>query len=307
MSPLALITWPVWVIGFHGGRRTVWVATGVAWLLSMWYGWHELTLWGVVGLALLWLAVGVMGMRLGQVRQVAKQDMDTLYSEAAQQLELLRQEDVQLQNQLDMWGHRIAELEDLYEVTKRMSGSMTFDEIFHILSGMLREVFEFDTAYVALAPSNDHGWSHPQVHHEDASGDEELAEWEEEAIRLAAESREVITVPPAEETAPSFDVPDRVQSAIFIPLEGKGEVLGVLVVMGLYPGDFEKILVIAGQFALQLNRVRLYEQVQELARSFVPATDRPLRVSVRGDGADVEIASVARGREGRISSNWLPS
>jgi hypothetical protein len=48
------------------------------------------------------------------------------------------------------------------------------------------------------------------------------------------------------------------------------------------------------------------QQMQELAKSFVPATDRPLQVSIRGDGAEVEIASVARGREGRARYRYTP-
>lgn len=37
----------------------------------------------------------------------------------------------------------------------------------------------------------------------------------------------------------------------------------------------------------------------EITKRFVPDSDRPLKIEVRGDGAEVEIASIRRGREGR--------
>jgi hypothetical protein len=40
-------------------------------------------------------------------------------------------------------------------------------------------------------------------------------------------------------------------------------------------------------------------QPEEISKRFTPATDRPVKVKVRGDGAEVEIASVRQGREGR--------
>ncbi len=48
------------------------------------------------------------------------------------------------------------------------------------------------------------------------------------------------------------------------------------------------------------------DRQEEITKRFVPAADRPLKIQVRGDGAEVEIASIRRGGEGRARYRFTP-
>jgi len=67
--------------------------------------------------------------------------------------------------------------------------------------------------------------------------------------------------------------------------------------------------VIATVFLLLVATSLLFASVQqeEVAQRFVPDRERPVRIEVRGDGAEVEIATVREGREGRARYRFTPN
>ncbi len=187
--------------------------------------------------------------------------------QAEKALEDVRAKDAGLDTESREADGRVSELVTLYEVTKDMSSTLLFGEIFHIFSDFLKRNFKFLTCKLILVKEAGEG------------GFSDI----EKVYRID----NCPPVCPADDGKPREETPSVVEPELVdigmineiaknrkiifwedftsIPLITQDKIIGVLNVEGLDPKALEKFLIVARQFSLEVEKVRLYETVQELA------------------------------------------
>lgn len=161
----------------------------------------------------------------------------------------------------------------LYEVTKRMSAGLRFDEIFAVLGEYLKSNFDFKACELAILK-----WEGPaaavdrmySVSKETAAEGAAAATGADYAAVIGAflrGSREIAAYGPKtldilkKTTAGSSGI----ESFVAIPLLSEKRIAGILAVTDLPKEDLERFAILALQFALEMKKVLLYETVEELA------------------------------------------
>jgi diguanylate cyclase (GGDEF)-like protein len=148
---------------------------------------------------------------------------------------------------------------NLYEVTKRMSDDLTFNGIFGELSAFLRENFSFSESELIILKETD-GYIRVdkvyKLHKErpDESSGQEAEPDYGATLSLFAKDKKGVYMP--KEDGTSFGA---------IPLLSENKFVGILTVADISGADFERLSIVAMQFALELKKVLLYETVEALA------------------------------------------
>ena len=151
----------------------------------------------------------------------------------------------------------------LYEITKKMSQSLTFDEIFRELSVFLKDNFMFTEARLMIL-KEDSGSIHVERVYKVYKDDEDLVSPHQEAadidyseiLNLFVKDKKEIFVTKEGKEAKTFSA---------IPLLSENKFVGIFTVEGLARVDFDKLVIVAMQFALEMKKVLLYETVETLA------------------------------------------
>lgn len=163
-------------------------------------------------------------------------------------------------------------LVNVYEITKRMSGSLTFDDIFSVFSSFLNENLTFSTCDLLT------------LNHDDAEPrlDRRYRVLKEAAPKLAADKaadyarlirlflhdpREVY-ISRDEDPGAFADLgiaDDGVTTFVGIPLQSERKVVAILMFENLAKADFEKAAILSMQFTLEIKKVLLYETVERLS------------------------------------------
>lgn len=126
------------------------------------------------------------------------------------------------------------EIAGLYEITKEMSSALSFGEIFQIFGDFLRKNFKFIACKLILIERDKKTTGRIYK------------------VEAPADNRNVMRAQIA-------------MQELAIPLISQNETIGVLNVEGLEEEALEKFMIVARQFSLEIEKVRLYETVQELA------------------------------------------
>lgn len=189
----------------------------------------------------------------------------------------------------------VSKIEDLYEVTKEMGVSLEFVDIFETFARILKKTFKFKRCRLILLGQVNGVPSIEQVYQvpgptspvNPTPCDQELLEL------VSSEMRPIVIDSPEKNPYPErLHLPPEIKSFICAPLVIQNKAIAVLTGEDLEIEDFEKFLILAGQFAIQMEKVKLYEKVQELAitdgltgafvrRHFLKRVDEELKRSVR--------------------------
>jgi len=192
------------------------------------------------------------------------------FEEFSAELKSLQEEGASLQNQ-------VHEILDLYEVTKKMSASLSMVDTLLIFKEAVNKVLRFDRARVILIG----------VSGEDAAG---IATFEilnpsfgkamAADIKSVASTRldrmlaEIISAkkeivylkPPIDDAHPLKKYLDeRKESFVAMPLLSEGIPIGIFTISGLEAEQLENLSILTKQLALEVKKINLYEKVQELA------------------------------------------
>jgi len=144
----------------------------------------------------------------------------------------LKDGDAKLNSELKKLDETVSEIVSLYEITKAMSGTLLFSEILQLFSEFLKKNFIFISCELILADRADAGTG--KVYKIEAP---QGGAYPEKTIAAKQE----------------------------VPLTSQNEIIGVLNIAGLEDGALEKFLIVSRQFSLEIEKVRLYETVQQLA------------------------------------------
>jgi diguanylate cyclase (GGDEF)-like protein len=146
---------------------------------------------------------------------------------------------------------------NLYEMTKKMSGNLTFGEIFAALGAFLKENFECKKSELIMLKEMEGYAGIDKVYRlcgEGGATDKVPAAYYTDILALFAKDKKGVYMPKADGSSLSA-----------IPLLSENKFVGILTVDDLSGQDFERLSIVAAQFALELKKVLLYETVEALA------------------------------------------
>ena len=207
-----------------------------------------------------------------QMIELEKNRWDAKFIEDAENKKNLEAEFAKFESFEKGMKHKELATANIYEITRKMSESMTFTDIFKVFSAFLVENFVFrnsELLILARQPGPVRVEKCYSVWHDgfqrpagEASAYEKLADFFEKR-------------PPAElyvtrqSSGPSFadlGVQDsQAETITAIPILSEKSLAAILVVENLPRQDLEKLAILALQFALEMKKVLLYETVETLA------------------------------------------
>ncbi|MFA6609684.1 MAG: sensor domain-containing diguanylate cyclase [Candidatus Omnitrophota bacterium] len=173
-----------------------------------------------------------------------------------------------LESEIKAKEHKIV---SLYEITKKMSGSLKYEDIFNVLSSFLKDNFTFRKCELAIfkrnapEPKIDKSYS---VWRDRKEGDYDYKINYEVLLRMLSEKPQATYFTRERDKQVFKDVgveDDEVHGFIVIPLLSEKRIVALLVLDNLLKADIEKFIILAAQFALEIKKVLLYETVEELA------------------------------------------
>ena len=202
---------------------------------------------------------------------------------------------------------RLNETMSLYEMTKGMSSSLVFAEIFKTLNNFMKEKFIFRKVKLILVDHKD--GATPIMKGYQITGQQSIedlpvqAEIEETELKLLAyftkESKEplLLTAPEHDARMKDFSLQLYLRTFMAIPLLIENKIVGILAGEDFPAESLEKFVILAEEFALEIKKVLLYETVQSMAimdgltniyvrRHFLERFDEELK-RARGHGLEL--------------------
>jgi len=163
---------------------------------------------------------------------------------------------------------KMQQVSSLYEISKDMSTCLTFEDIFNIFSSVLKKSFRFRLARLVLLKEYksdidsvyeiELGRSYAKVAPDN---------FDKELLDIIFEVRKKIILIPYENSPflKRLTVIKDFEALIIIPLVSEGKIAGILYIENISRMYFENFLILAGQFAIELQKVILYKKVQDMA------------------------------------------
>jgi diguanylate cyclase (GGDEF)-like protein len=161
----------------------------------------------------------------------------------------------------------------LYEVTKKMSAGLRFEEIFAVLGEFLKSNFAFSTCELAIlkwegdAARVDRMYSVSKEAGAEGAPAPTGADYAAVVAAFLRGSREIAVYGPK-----ALDILKKpgiegagAESFVAIPLLSEKKIVGILTITDLPKDDLERFAILALQFALEMKKALLYETVEELA------------------------------------------
>lgn len=164
-------------------------------------------------------------------------------------------------------------LVNVYEITKKMSGSLTFDGIFSVFSSFLNDNFIFSTCDLLVL---NHDGLEKRLDrryrvfkdHTSADAPERTVVDYQKLIGLLLQDLEPICISRAQDAKIFAELGiqnDTVETFVGIPLLSEKKVVAILAFENVPKPDFEKFILLSMQFALEIKKVLLYETVERLS------------------------------------------
>lgn len=183
----------------------------------------------------------------------------------------LKEEDLKILQGNKKLEDKVNGIEDLYEITKDMSVALDFDKIFAIFQDVLKKRFEFKICsliYIEKTGENVYKIGKILRIFEDSLLNTTKAGKMDDALFecfLTEKERMLVIKNQDVRLKEKFNLPREANAFIAVPLIVEKELMGILSMEDLKEEDFEKFIIVAGQFALEMKKAMLYEKVEELA------------------------------------------
>ena len=193
-----------------------------------------------------------------------KEDIAGLKAGLNSQIEKADSEKKRLTNEIKASDDYISELKakeamivSLYEVTRKMSQELTFNEIFKALSAFLKENFVFRKSALIILKEDEGAVKVDKVYKvfkEDWNKEEDKECNYDDTVKAFSKDKTEI-----------YMQRDDGSTYAAIPLLSENKFVGILTIDNLSKVDFDRFLIVAMQFALEIKKVLLYETVEALA------------------------------------------
>ena len=187
---------------------------------------------------------------------------------------------------------RLGRIVTLYELSKKMTASLELSEVFLLLQEAARNNLSFERGWLFLADETDQV---PRL-------EERFSFPSQKGVSL--EEARLLQVPPVLETllqeVSRERGPVRSEKNLASPLLVKNELNGFLALEGCPPAQEESLFILANQFAPAIQKVKLYQKIQQLA-----ITDGLTRLSSRHYFMERFQEELARSKRYRLSLTFL--
>lgn len=181
--------------------------------------------------------------------------------------ELLQKEDL-IQNNNRILEKEMQDTASLYEITREMSSALDYEGIFKILSDFMVKTFgDFKGCRLILVDDTTQPAKIGQVFQageDEAKLDEadqrlyEIMNQLHKRLVLTANDRDTLYWQ-------KLMLDEETSSFIAVPLVVDNQLVAILSARNLDAKSFEKFLIIASQFSLEIKKVRIYKKVEEMA------------------------------------------
>ncbi|MFA5085406.1 MAG: GGDEF domain-containing protein [Candidatus Omnitrophota bacterium] len=201
------------------------------------------------------VAVGLIEYREGI--ESLKTDLDSQIEKADNEKRRLAGDIKNSDDYITELRNRETVIVSLYEITRSMSRELTFNEIFKALSVFLKENFIFRKSSLIILREEDGTVKADKVYKvfkEPWGKEEDKDDDYDDIIKTFSKDRKEIYI-----------TRDDGSTYAAIPLLSENRFVGILTIDNLSKVDFDRFLIVAMQFALEIKKVLLYETVEELA------------------------------------------
>ncbi|MBN2453062.1 MAG: GGDEF domain-containing protein [Candidatus Omnitrophica bacterium] len=170
-------------------------------------------------------------------------------------------------------GMRAKELSfvNLYEITRKMSEYLKFEDIFASFSSFLKENISFRKCDLFILERSDEGPRLDRAYHvwyEEPAGKKEAVPVDyDKLIELFADGRKELFMAKDKNAREleGLGIDGDVDTYVAFSLLNERKVSGILAIENISKPDLEKFAILAVQFSLELKKVLLYETVEKLA------------------------------------------
>ncbi len=172
-------------------------------------------------------------------------------------------------------SNKVKETANLYEVTKKMSKGLKFEQVFKIFNDIIQENFSFKSCKFIVF--KDHQSTDVEYFLEKKEEDRNILKTKISTVKINTKDKKIIekikqikepffiSQNKREPKSISLDFELENNSLLAIPLFSERKIMGILVITDLPYEKYFNILIFSVQFALQLKKVSLYEKIHELA------------------------------------------
>ena len=207
-----------------------------------------------------------------------KSNMRAKFEETKNRYETLAREDQQqIESNLER-EKKLQHILSLYEISKDMSTSLTFEDIFNIFSSTLKKLFRFKISRLVVsgeARTIDVVYQIELGHRINKVPSDDF---DRELAKIVFENKKTLSIASQDETEffRRLSIIKSFKTLIAIPLFAENKISAVLYIEDIPKVHFENFMILAGQFSIQLQKVILYRKVQEMS-----ITDSLTEVSTR--------------------------
>ena len=161
---------------------------------------------------------------------------------------------------------KLIDLSKLYTVTKEMSFNIRLGELFNSLKSFLEDNFRFKKFTIALVKRSDTKVLIDRVYEigRESAGFIEPGKAFKFFAEAATELRKPVFFEKKDDLLKSGFDPD-VKNALALPLSVQKNIISIILVEDIQKDEHDKFLILAPQIALEMERVRLFDEVERLS------------------------------------------
>ncbi len=173
----------------------------------------------------------------------------------------------QLQLNLDI-ERKVEKIAQLYEVSKELSTGLSFEEIFKVLCKDLKKSFRFQRAALLIEKEDIDELGEAYILEREKDAEQTKPdEFEIEVFNIVKAIKGPLLLSGKKEDSYFAKLSNlkNFETLAAVPLSIEGKILAILYMEGLTRDYFDNFLILASQFAIHLERIFLYNRVEEMA------------------------------------------
>ncbi len=216
-------------------------------------------------------------------------------------LKNIEQSQTELQNKIGALEKQSVAVSELYEITKDMSVSLHFEEILTIFQNILCKGFTYSQGFLVTIKYNPAELEIDKIYQICQSPEKRLKEAPlpnasyYKALDYVYRLRESRYIEREDEIGVRLGLPMSKSIAIAL-LKVENRIMGAVILEGLPQEDFNRLYISSAQFSLELKKVTLYEQIEELA-----TTDSLTGLYVRRKFSELTAEELSRAAKHKMS------
>ena len=171
-----------------------------------------------------------------------------------------------IQHEKKYLEEKLIDLSRLYAITKEMSFNVRFTELFKSLDNFVKDNFKFKNIKILLFKYENDKKSIDKIYEINSVRSDYIKEESlpEKLINFVLKSKNSVFIKERKGLS-DFGLVENTKNILTIPLNIQRKTIASFLIEGINDDDREKYLILASQFALQLERVGLFENVEKMS------------------------------------------